>query len=558
MNPLNPEIRTILFDCNGTLFSRQNHGSRDLTVIEKMAQLLDSPLTPNELASLIHSREEQYKTWSLRTLVELPIEERWSQYLLPEYPKEFVCRLAGQLQQLWADSKGKKVISEETLQTLQELTARGYILGTVSNSSHRLLLETGIENLFKVTFHAVEYGRRKPHPSIFMDAVRACNVAPVNCAYVGNRPSRDIVGSREAGLGKIILIEDGRATVKAEPCPMHADAVIHEFKELLDLFPVIQSKPMGQNRRETLPEIYDAALSTMWWNKETDTADEFCLKGKEIGFARFELNHQIPPSDLAAFDLERFHIGTLHDPCPAVIPAKQMEREDQQVTSLDEALRKSGVDAVKRTIDQAYKLCARSVVIHPGRITGDHSMDNRLRDLYKQGKKGTPEYESLRQELITDRENRNRPHLDALLKSMHEIKDFARDTGLMLGLENRFHYYELPIFDEMKILMEEFKQPWIGWQMDVGHLQVMSELGLMSFSEWLDAFDSRIVGTHLHDVRGIMDHRAPGTGEVNFDLIAAHLPTWALRTVEVDKSQTFEEMKSGLRFLETKKCVNRL
>lgn len=558
MNSSIPEIRTILFDCNGTLFSRQNHGYRDYAVMAEMVRLLNSVQSPEELTSTIKSREEQYKKWSLRTLSELPLEQRWSQYLLPDFPAAFICEQSTRLQQLWNDSKGKRLISDETIQTLKILTSRGYILGTVSNSSPKMLEDAGIRDLFRVSLYAVEYGKRKPHPAIFLDAARECGTAPIHCAYVGNRPSRDVIGSREAGLGSIILLEQEDTMVKAESCPMHADHVIHKFEELLNLFPGIDPISSAKNVQESPVEIFDAALSTMWWNKEKDSAEVFCTKGRQLGFARFELNHQIPPTDLAAFDLDHYHIGTLHDPCPAVIPNKQMEREDRQVTSLDETLRKSGVDALKRTIDQACRLCARSVVIHPGRITGDHSMDTRLRELYNQGRKGSPEFETLRLELIADREKRNKPHMDSLLRSMHEIVDFAKETGLLLGLENRFHYYELPIYDEMKLLLEEFSQPWVGWQLDIGHLQVMSELGLMSFPGWLETFGKRIIGTHLHDVRGITDHRAPGTGEVNFELVAAHLPSWAQRTLEVDKSQTFEEMQCGLKYLADKKCIKRL
>ncbi len=271
-----------------------------------------------------------------------------------------------------------------------------------------------------------------------------------------------------------------------------------------------------------------------------------------------KLNHQIPPDVLESIDLDRFHIGTLHDPCPAVIPNKQLEKEDRVITSLNEDYRKFGVDTVKYTIEKAYQLGARSVVIHPGRIAGDHTMDNQLRDLYRRGLKGSTEYETLRYSVIADRKERSRPHMEALLKSLPEIIDFARDTGLSLGFENRFHYYELPVFDEMEIILDTYQQPWVGWQLDVGHLQVHEELGLMSFQQWLDRFGNRIIGVHLHDVIGIVDHRSPGTGEVDFSRIARYLPDHAQRTLEVDSSLTFKEIHSGMAALAEAGCVTRI
>ena len=61
---------------------------------------------------------------------------------------------------------------------------------------------------------------------------------------------------------------------------------------------------------------------------------------------------------------------------------------------------------MKNTIQEAYNLGARHVVIHPGRIPGDHSMDDQLRVLYRSGLKGTEQYEELRQRVMADRAER--------------------------------------------------------------------------------------------------------------------------------------------------------
>ncbi|HQP09360.1 MAG TPA: TIM barrel protein, partial [Anaerolineaceae bacterium] len=203
----------------------------------------------------------------------------------------------------------------------------------------------------------------------------------------------------------------------------------------------------------------------------------------------------------------------------------------------------------------AHQLGSRLVVIHPGRIPGDHSLDNRLRDLYRSGLKGTSEYDNLRQALTDDRRERSRPHLDALLRSLDEIVQFSQNSGLFLGLENRFHYYELPVFNEMQTLLDAFPQPWVGWQLDVGHIQVHDTLGLMNFQQWLDAFSSRIVGVHLHDVAGIVDHQVPGSGEVDFSHLAQFLPHHAYRTLEINSAVTFEEFTQGLLVLEKAGCI---
>ena len=548
-------IRTILFDLGRTLVQKLNHGSRDPVIIAEIVDFLKTSASPEEMINLLTRREREYKDWTYRSLNELSYADCWIKFLLPEYPQDFIRKNAARLQAWWSDSRGKRCITPETIQTLQTLRQRGYTLGTVSHTSTRYLDDAGIRDLFKATLQAADFGKRKPHPALFIAAARECGVSPSECAYIGDRPSRDVIGSREAGIEQVVIIAPPGDIREEVPCPMQANITVGSLPEILDHFPKVLWSAPFPHAGEIPPKLFDAALSTMWWDKAANSAADFCAAGRELGFPRFELNHQVTPAELEAIDLNCYHIGSVHDPCPAVIPNKQLEREDRQITSLDEERRVFGVDTLKRTIELAHRLGSRLVIIHPGRIPGDHSMDNQLRDLYRQGLKGTPEYVNLRQTLMADRKERSQPHVEALLKSLEEIVKFSQDSGLFLGLENRFHYYELPVFEEMQILLETFLQPWVGWQLDVGHIQVHHTLGLMDFSQWLEAFSSRIVGVHLHDIRGITDHQVPGSGEVDFTWLAQFLPPQAYRTLEINSTVTIEEFRQGLIKLEEAGCI---
>jgi FMN phosphatase YigB (HAD superfamily) len=63
-------------------------------------------------------------------------------------------------------------------------------------------------------------------------------VDPCKCAYVGDNPVRDVEGTQSAGFGMMILIEEP-ATLAKEPqtSEVKPDYVIHETRELLDIFP---------------------------------------------------------------------------------------------------------------------------------------------------------------------------------------------------------------------------------------------------------------------------------------------------------------------------------
>ncbi len=281
-------IKAILFDIGGTLVEKQNHGFRDMSVIAEMTRFLGNPCTAEELIEKIISGENRYKTWRKQTFIELSPRERWVKFLLPEFPADFIEQHANQLQNWWSESRGKRWVTPKTIQTLQELSARGYILGTVSHTSPKYLQEAGITDLFRTNLHAATYGRRKPHPSIFLAAARYCGVLAQECAYVGDRPSRDIVGSREAGIRTVILLKHQVPLVDDDPCPMHADLTIQDISELLDIFPKKTTPQPGRRLPVEAAILYDAALSTMAWAKDKATAEVFFSMGRELGFARFE------------------------------------------------------------------------------------------------------------------------------------------------------------------------------------------------------------------------------------------------------------------------------
>ena len=185
-------------------------------------------------------------------------------------------------------------------------------------------------------------------------------------------------------------------------------------------------------------------------------------------------------------------------------------------------------------------------------------MDRRLREMYKKGLKNTAEYGKLKSEMIAHRAQVARPHFDRVLQSIAEIIEYARPTGVCIALENRYRYYDIPILDEMDELMALCDESWYGFQYDSGHAQTLSALGLFEHEEWLKRFGKRIIGTHLHDVVGIMDHQQPGSGDVDFKMIARYLPATAYRTLEVAPDLNLDQIRMGMEVLADAGCVNRL
>jgi FMN phosphatase YigB (HAD superfamily) len=82
------------------------------------------------------------------------------------------------------------------------------------------------------------YGKRKPDPSIYLEAARRAGVEPANSVYIGDNLKRDVTGTRDAGFGMVVIMilpeELAKETITDENRP---DVIIHKFTQLLDIFP---------------------------------------------------------------------------------------------------------------------------------------------------------------------------------------------------------------------------------------------------------------------------------------------------------------------------------
>ena len=563
-------IQAILFDVGGTLRANITKDQRDYSTIRGLMDFLGEDGDPAVFIEKIQKGESRYRKWCQKSLLELTEADLWSQFLLPDKPVEFIRENAIKINQMWRDSRLKNILPD-AVETIRELATRGYVLGVISNTTSsveapRMLEEHGISKLFSVTLLSTVYGRRKPHPSIFLEASRAIGIPAHHCAYVGDRPSRDVVGARQAGFGEVVMIShNGSGHAEADvdegllevPTPaMQPDYTIHSLSELLKIYPAIRHSSINeQNPYPDSSVLYDAALSTMWSVGQKMPFNQTFVTARQAGFARFELNHQVTPELYSQWDRNLYYISTVHDPCPAIYLNDDLKQNDYMISSLDENCRRKGVDLAKRTIEVACELGARSVVLHPGMIMCDWSRENRLRELFEKGLKGTQEYEVVRNDLIAHRNLHAPAHFDQVQKSLVEIVNFARPTGIEVGLENRYHYYDIPLLEEMQVLLDICDEDWWGFQYDCGHAQTLDALGLCNHKDWLLRYSRRMIGCHLHDVRGIRDHQMPGVGEVDFRMIAAYLPDTALRTLEVSPRLSIFQLKQGMETLCQAGCV---
>ena len=302
--------------------------------------------------------------------------------------------------------------------------------------------------------------------------------------------------------------------------------------------------------------MLEVSLSTMWAKGRFSHMAGFAAKARELGFTHIEANTSISPRMLNELLKTTVPISSIHSPCPAVLSSRRIPISSISLSSLDESERMEAVSFTQKTIDLAANVSARAIVLHMGEVPIDLSLQDRLYKLHDGGYSQTKEYKQTKEELIYQRISQAPPYLDAARKSLQELRKYSQQRGIMLGLETRFHLNEIPNMDEMAELLNEISESMVGYWHDVGHAEVQQRLGFSLHEEWLSRFKNRIVGIHLHDIRGISDHQAPGKGNMDWEMVAKYLPAGIVKVCEIGEWNDEEQIEGVVKFLQKKGILN--
>ena len=294
------------------------------------------------------------------------------------------------------------------------------------------------------------------------------------------------------------------------------------------------------------------SLSTMWVKGRFNDMKEFANKTRQLGFTHVEANTLVSPKMLQELIEAAIPISSIHSPCPATLSSRGIPIANLSLSSLDEDERREAVCFAKKTISLAGQIQAKAIVVHIGEVPINLALQERLYQLYSEGSTQTKEYAQIKKELISQRAARARLHLQAAKKSLAELSNYSQNKNIMLGLETRFHFHEIPNIDEMAELLKEVEGSLTGYWHDIGHAEMQQKLGFAKHENWLSLFHDKMIGVHLHDIAGISDHHVPGKGEANWDMIVKYLPQKAIKVCEIGEWNDEEAIRSAVQFLQAK------
>ncbi|MBF0275850.1 MAG: sugar phosphate isomerase/epimerase [Nitrospinae bacterium] len=294
------------------------------------------------------------------------------------------------------------------------------------------------------------------------------------------------------------------------------------------------------------------SVSSCWRSGKILNAQFLIQNIKEVGLDSVELEFRIKPHVFEEIKRNVFDWGmkvsSLHAVCPSP-EGRGRGAEAFFLNDSNEDNRKRAVEGIVTTMEHAQALNVKVIVVHAGMTDMDYPTDV-MRTIYDKGKIKTPETQKIKEKLKNIRYEAGKRCYEQLLKSLIVINHEAMVRGIMVGLENRYHFHEMPGVQEFKDLLNAFHGGNIGYWHDTGHAHAQETLYDIPQKELLENFSDKLIGIHLHDVvKGYKDHQEPGCGEIDFTMVKSFLQQDTIRVVELNQTVSLKKAKQGVSFL---------
>jgi sugar phosphate isomerase/epimerase len=295
-------------------------------------------------------------------------------------------------------------------------------------------------------------------------------------------------------------------------------------------------------------------ISTSWWHNKVDRVDSILDDVLELGLDGVEFEYRITSKmyrEMKSRLTNSLPVFSIHNffPLPEEFGLSQGSGDLFLLSSTDSDERLRAVKYTIQTIEHAHDLEAHAVVLHLGRVDMPNPAESFSR-LYNNGKVHDKDVLSFIDEQRGIRQGIHQKNLDAVLLSLEELNREAEKRRIFLGIENRYHFHEIPGFEEIGLILERFQGGRIGYWHDVGHARVQENLGILRRNELLEAYSEHMIGIHLHDVMGLKDHLAPGQGEMDFEEIKPHLSPSVPKILELNaRWVNRKDLTEGIRII---------
>ncbi len=300
--------------------------------------------------------------------------------------------------------------------------------------------------------------------------------------------------------------------------------------------------------------IFMIAISTLWNSRVAESAEEIMSQILDMGFEAIEMDYYLTGAvvnELKELLDNALEVVSVHNFCPVpdILPREMAGSDAFLLSSSDREERERAVEYTIKTLELADSFETRIVVCHFGHVDMDDPTEN-LIELYDRGEKESNDFESLLQKSMEEREAKRQRNLDAVFFSLDKLIRRAEKLDILIGVENRKEFRQIPGLDEIGIIMSEFQGANIGYWHNTGYAQIHDNLDIASHEDLLRQYSESMIGIHLHDVKSNVTHLAPGMGDLDFKIVSEYLPQNAVRVLQLTSKATREEVMEGLSHLQ--------
>ncbi|MEO0262221.1 MAG: TIM barrel protein [candidate division WOR-3 bacterium] len=227
----------------------------------------------------------------------------------------------------------------------------------------------------------------------------------------------------------------------------------------------------------------------------------------------------------------------VHSPAPLVKKIKGASRLIDLISE-DKEIVKNSIKYIENSIRFAKERNMKYVIIHAG---GNEEIGE---EILKKGRK------EFLKEFLKEREKKSKIYLLRFFKNFEKLLKISEELKINIALEIRFYPGEFPNFFELSKIFEEINSKSLYYWHDLGHAYVREKV--LKEPSYLKNFKDKILGIHIHDIKGFDEHRPPFNGEINFKELFKEIEK--IKNIylvfEINKKYKDEEIIKGIRKIE--------
>jgi sugar phosphate isomerase/epimerase len=301
--------------------------------------------------------------------------------------------------------------------------------------------------------------------------------------------------------------------------------------------------------------MVEIGLSTVYNIKRHTNGYSLVEEVKSLGIDVVELNIEVPESMFPEIlSAGKVKIYSVHNFFPKITPpAGRSLLSAYSLSSENMEERTLAIKYTKKSIDYATMCTPHAVVVvHAGEVGILHDKADMLYKMSREIGYDSAEVGKFAEECKLLREKEKDRYLNNVIMSLEEILLYAEEKKVKIGLETRFHFHEIPSLEEFGIIFDKLPSPYLGYWHDVGHAEILFRLGFVEDRiAYLRLYKEKLFGMHVHDVKGIYDHRPPGSGEINFSIFKEFLNGRISAIMEVVSQFTASDIKDSVNYLKS-------